>query len=260
MLMDAKLKDKVTLITGVGGGIGRAFLDHLKGKVKVLISASRSSEGEISGDTQSTSNLRHYSLDLTDEMNVKNLMMKITDDFGQLDIVINTIGGSLYSHKIEAFPLNEFHEVINLNLTTAFLLTRETILSMKDNKMGGHIVHIVSAAAKKISKNKAPYGIAKAGLVKLIGYAATETADYNIKINGITPAYVFTPRHEHEIEKKSHETGIDVGELINQKMNSQLLKKPIYPKDLIPLLDLLITTEAITGQVFNCTMGKILTY
>jgi len=148
--MEIDLSDKIVLIAGVGGGIGTAFLEHFIGKPRALISSSRTPDVGISNNNEL--NFTHYSLDLTVEENVEKLFIRIENDFGGLDILINTIGGSLYSHKLEDFPLEEFTKVIQLNLTTAFLLTREAIKIMKRNS-NGNIVHIVSSSAKNVFRN-----------------------------------------------------------------------------------------------------------
>lgn len=256
--MPKRLSEKVVLITGVGGGIGNTFLHHLKGKCKSIISSSRSSLEEVVGDRKSGEHHKHFSLDLTSEQNVKKLFENIHKKHGNLDVIINTIGGSLYSHRLENFPLEEFKEVLDVNLTSAFLLTKAAIPLMKER--GGNIVHVVSSSAKRISEHKAPYGIAKVGLTRMIQYVASECGKYDIKINGISPTYVFTPRHEREIEKKAKTSHMTRKEIQEQMIESQLLKKSLYPKDLLPLLELLISTDVITGQIYNCTLGEVLSY
>jgi len=257
---EINLREKIILITGIGGGIGNIFMHHLKNKSKYLITASRSSKEEIFGQFKDIKNLSHYSLDLTQEKNVNSLFDAIKEKQGRLDILINTVGGSLYSHKLEEFPLEEFKRVIEVNLTSAFMLTKEAINLMKLNKNGGNIVHLVSSSAKIISNNKAPYGVAKAALARLIQYAATEAADYKIKINGVSPSYVFTPRHEQEIANKSVSSGKTREEIIDNITKSQLITRTLRSEDLIPLLELLISTEVITGQIFNCTLGEVISY
>ncbi|NIQ04467.1 MAG: SDR family oxidoreductase [Candidatus Korarchaeota archaeon] len=256
--MTKALSEKIVVITGVGGGIGNTFLHHLKDKCKSIISSSRSSLAEVLGDHDSVEHHEHISLDLTSEQNVKKLFENIRNNYGTLDVFINTIGGSLYSHRLEDFPLEEFKEVLDVNLTSAFLLTKEAIHLMKEG--GGNIVHIVSSSAKRVSKHKAPYGIAKAGLTRMIHYAASECGEYDIKINGISPTYVFTSRHERELEKKAKILQKTREEIQEHVIESQLLKKPLYPQDLLSLLELLLSTDIITGQIYHCTLGEVLSY
>jgi len=256
MLID--LSEKIVLITGVGGGIGTVLLEHFIGKPKFFISSSRTEDVGITNPE--LHNFKHFSLDLTVEKNVEKLFSEIYTEFGGLDIVINTIGGSLYSNKLEDFSLEEFNKVIQVNLASAFLITREATKIMKKSSTGGNIVHFVSSSAKKISRNKAPYGIAKAGLIRLINYAAAEIAEYNIKINGISPTYLFTQRHESEISKKVQDTGQTRKEVVDKILDSQLIKKESFPFLLVPLLEVLMTTVSITGQVMNCSMGEVLDF
>ncbi|KYC46808.1 MAG: 3-ketoacyl-(acyl-carrier-protein) reductase [Candidatus Methanofastidiosum methylothiophilum] len=117
-------------------------------------------------------------------------------------------------------------------------------------------MHFVSSSSKDVSHNKAPYGIAKAGLEALIKYSAYEAAKYNIKVNGISPTYVFTERHEKEIELESRRTNKTKEEIEEKIMAGQLLKRKLYPQDIFPLVDLLINTEVITGKIYECTLGK----
>jgi NAD(P)-dependent dehydrogenase (short-subunit alcohol dehydrogenase family) len=252
------LSDKVILLAGVGGGIGNTFLHHLIDKAKYVFSASRSSEKEVLHGLEKFHSYTHYNLDLSNENKIQYLIKEIKKEVDSLDIFINTIGGSLYSHRLEEFPLSEFQEILNVNLVSAFLLTKAVIPLMKSK--GGNILHIVSSSAKNLATPKAPYGIAKAGLAKFIQEAAAELAEYDIKINGISPTYVFTPRHEKEIKEKAQSTEKSKEEIIKHIRQSQLIKKSMYPQDLIPLLELLINTKVITGQIYNSTLGEVISY
>lgn len=256
--MEQKMSEKVVLITGVGGGIGNTFLHYLIDKVKVLFTSSRSSEKEVLKFEKIPKNLTHYSMDLTEEKNVKKLFAHIEERYDHLDILINTIGGSLYSNLLENFPLTQFMQVFRVNLISAFLITKEAIELMKSQ--GGNIIHIVSSSAKRISSKKAPYGMAKSALATMIQYAAAETAKYNIKINGISPTYVFTQRHKREINQKIEKNEIERKELLKKITRSQLINKQLYPEDLIPTLELLMKTKVITGQIYNCSLGEVLSY
>lgn len=241
------------LITGIGGGIGDAILQHFLSLTKKIITASRSKIPD-----HYSQNHTHYQLDLTVESNVLFLFEKIKEENCGLDIMINTIGGSLYTNPIEDFGLKEFQEILNVNLTSAFLLTRSAIKIMKMNTPPhGNIVHFVSSSTKRAGGKKGPYGIAKAGLVRLIQYTAEEISAYNIKINGINPTYVFTPRHEKEILEKAKQKNISREKMIEHILSTQILKRPLFPNDLIPMVKLLASTEIVTGQVFDASLGEI---
>lgn len=255
------LSSKIILITGASGGIGYAIMENFVGKVKYLITSSRKELSEFMKLDPPPENLEHISKDLTIEEDVKELFRYIIKKYRRLDLLINCIGGSLFKHPIEDFPIEEYDEVMEVNLKSAFLLTKYAIKTIKNNKdEGGNIIHFVSSSAKNIAEGKAPYGIAKAALAHLIHYAAYEAAKYNIKINGISPTYVFTPRHEIEINEKIENLEEEREEIVKNIFSRQLLKKEMHPKDLLDLVELLATTECITGQIYNCDMGEILFY
>ena len=255
------LNDKIVLVTGVGGGIGAAIVKHLIPLSNHLISSSRSDVSSLFEKEAIPSNYSHIPFDLTKESNVIHLYQSIREEYGGIDVLINTIGASLYAHPLEDYPLEEFQEVITLNLTSAFLLTKHTIKLMKNNiPQGGNIIHIISSSARKISKHKAPYGIAKAGLAKLVNYAASEAGKYDIRVNGISPGYVFTPRHIDDIKNKIDKTGLSEEEVVKSKMKLQQIDRKLYSEDLLPLVELLSTTKVITGQNYNCTIGEVLHY
>ncbi|NPV50233.1 MAG: SDR family oxidoreductase [Candidatus Methanofastidiosum sp.] len=251
-----ELSEKIVLLTGASGGIGKPLLEHLNRNVKILIGSGRKNLQDFTR-IKEDDKFNYMPMDLNSEDNIKFLFSYINDEYGRIDVIINAIGGSLYSHPIEEFPMEEYAKVIDTNLKTAFMLTKESIKYMKRNKeSGGNILHFVSSSSKDISHNKAPYGIAKAGLEALIRYSAYEAAKYNIKVNGLSPTYVFTERHEKEIEIQSRRTDTPIEKIEEKMMEGQLLKRKLYPKDLFPLVDLLVNTEVITGKIYECTLGK----
>lgn len=245
------------LLTGVSGGIGSAIYKFFLGRVKFIVTSSRHLGTDLFAGDDPSHNVEHIPRDLTEEGQVRGLFREVLAKHGRVDLLINCVGGSLFSHRIEEFPMDQFDQVLTVNLRSAFLLTREAILVMKKNgAAGGRIIHFVSSAATRVSQNKAPYGVAKAGLAHLIHYAAVEAGEYNILVNGISPTYVFTPRHEREIEQKSLQRGIPREKIAQEMTSGQIISRGMVPQDLLALVELLATTTAITGQVIACDMGE----
>ncbi|MHA1717589.1 MAG: SDR family NAD(P)-dependent oxidoreductase [Promethearchaeota archaeon] len=253
-----ELANKVVLITAVSGGIGLAILRHFSTKGAIIVTSCRRKVDDFwkYGNYPA----KHHSFDLTIEENVEALMDSIKLEFGRLDVMVNCVGGNLSVHRIEDYPIEEFDKIISVNLRSAFLLTKHAFRLMKNNESGGNIIHIVSSAAKLVSEGKAPYGIAKAGLAHLIHFAAVEGSIHGIKVNGVSPTYVFTERHKRELKIRAEKTGETMDTIIKQKVASQLIKRPMNPDDLVDVVLLLSTTNSITGQVYNCSMGEILFY
>ncbi|MEX2681895.1 MAG: SDR family NAD(P)-dependent oxidoreductase [Candidatus Sigynarchaeota archaeon] len=252
---------KIVLVTAVSGGIGHAIFKEMAASARGVVSSSRHEKETFWKDGDWPRNATHVTGDMTRETDVENLFNQALALHGRVDVAINCVGGSMFGHKIEDFPADEFDQVLATNLRSAFLFTKHAIKAMKRNGTGGgNIVHVVSISAKKIAINKAPYGIAKAGLAKLIHYAACEAAEYNILVNGISPGYVFTTRHEQEIDEKAARTGKPRERIANGLISGQLLKRHLVPADLLDAVRLLSTTRVMTGQVINVDCGEVLSY
>ncbi len=252
---------RVVLVTAVSGGIGRAIFEDAAPGAKAIVSSSRSGKETFWKGADWPGNATYVTGDMTVEGDVERLFEQALALHGRVDVAINCVGGSLFGHKIEDFPAGEFDQVVATNLRSAFLFTKHAIRVMKRNgPCGGNIVHIVSISAKKIAINKAPYGIAKAGVAKLIHYAAHEAAEHNILVNGISPGYVFTQRHEQEIDEKANKTGKPRERIVDGLISGQLVKQHLKPSDLLDAVRLLSTTRTMTGQIVNVDLGEVLSY
>ena len=243
-----RLENKNILITGVAkGGIGEALLQELmENNNLIIVSKNLSSERfpEVQG----------FKIDCTKELEINKLEDHISNTIGTLDILINCVGGSLGSRSIESIDQAFFEEVLAVNLTSAFLLTQMASRLLEN---GGSIVHIVSSSAFEPEINKIPYSVAKAGLVHLIRIMAISLAPRNIRINGVSPTYVFTDRHKEELRVKAEKEGIMYNESISQKIKKQLLKTPLLPENLVEMVKFAATTEIMTGKVLHATLGRI---
>nr|MDO8087005.1 SDR family oxidoreductase [Candidatus Sigynarchaeum springense] len=256
-----RLAGKVAIVTAVSGGIGQAIFKDVAATALGVVSSSRGSKETFWDGGDWPGNAIHVIGDMTCEADIENLFKQAMALHGRVDVAINCVGGSLFGHKIEDFPADEFDKVVATNLRSAFLFTKHAIRAMKGNcPGGGNIVHVVSISAKKIAINKAPYGIAKAGLARLIHYAAQEAAEHDILVNGISPGYVFTPRHEKEIDEKATRTGKPRERIADGLVSGQLIKRYLLPADLLDAVHLLSTTRVMTGQVINVDCGEVLSY
>ena len=96
----------ILLVTGASGGIGQIIFKTFASRVKNIISSSRKISSGVTYYNK-FDNYTHIQGNLTKEKDVRKLVREIEDKYGRLDILINSIGGSLYSHRIEDFPLND---------------------------------------------------------------------------------------------------------------------------------------------------------
>jgi 3-oxoacyl-[acyl-carrier protein] reductase len=170
------LKDKVAVVTGAAGTMGRAVMDCLsQDQVKTVgIDVRRSPNGIV--------------CDITDPAAVKAAIREI----GAVDILVNN-AGILSNNKSEATSPEEWRKVLAANLDGAFYLAREVIPGMKARRWG-RIVNTCSLAAKTggLTAGTA-YAVSKGALTSLTFSLARELAPFGVTVNGISPAYVKTP-------------------------------------------------------------------
>ena len=197
-----QLKDSVIAITGGAQGLGLAIAEHigsLGAKVAIIdINEKALSEAEQKLKKQGIST-KTYVTDITQEKPVEELFAAIHKDFGTLNGLVNNAGiirdGLLVKAKdnavIKKMPLDDWHSVINTNLTGVFLCGREAASLMIENSIAGCIINI-SSITRAGNFGQSNYSAAKAGVVALTTTWAKELAQYQIRCGAIAPGFIKT--------------------------------------------------------------------
>jgi Tropinone reductase 1 len=114
-----------------------------------------------------------------------------------------------------------------------------------------------STTGTEPSDKKMAYGVSKAAVHNLTLSAALEGSEYGIITNTIAPSYVMTPRHEAEIEKKAEKKGVTKEEIRAALASKNPLRRILDTEDLIPVVELLLTTSSMQGQVVRVDLGQV---
>ena len=130
--------------------------------------------------------------DATDENGPSALAALALDRFGQLDVAVANAGGGIGGQIVD-LSLAQWRQVIELNLTSAFLTVQAAGRVMRD---GGSIIAIASLSAVQPGRAVGPYCAAKAGVVALVDVAALELGARRIRVNAVAPGMVRTPAME----------------------------------------------------------------
>ena len=211
------LKDKSIIVTGASGGIGNSIIEKLnQAGAKILASGTRIEKlDELKNKFR---DLKTLKFDISESNKVEEFVEAATKELGgNLDCVVNNAGVTQDNLAIR-MNLNEWQKVININLTSTFLISKFAIKKMLKNK-SGKIVNITSVIGHTGNLGQANYAASKAGIIAMSKSLAIEYAKKNININCISPGFIRTSMTE-KLDDKFKET-------IISKIPSARLGNPI---------------------------------
>lgn len=247
---------KVVLITGGTSGIGFGTIEYLleQGNYEI-ISVSRGDKN-ISLAKEKLGEKANQVIflkgDVSKEEDCKKIYNEIERNYGKLDGLVNS-AGIIKLGGIEEQTLEEWNNAININLTAIFLLSK-TLLPLLKKGTNASIVNISSMSSNRAGGSIA-YCASKAGVDMLTKYMGQELGKYNIRVNSVNPAAVYT--NIYVASGDYTQEGYD-------KWSEE--KAPLYPlrrigdakKDVAPTIEFLLSDKSLwtTGAVYLVDGGK----
>jgi 2-dehydro-3-deoxy-L-rhamnonate dehydrogenase (NAD+) len=238
------LKDKIAIVTGGAQGFGYAMVERFsKSDAKVII---WDMDVSLMESLSIAKNVSYMKVDVTSYENIKVATNEVLEQFGKIDILINNAGIAGPSFKTWDYPLHEWQNVINVDLTGVFYCSKAVVPHMiKANY--GRIVNIASIAGKEGNPNAMPYSAAKAGVIALTKSLGKELSDKNISVNCVTPAAAKT-----KIFDQMSQEHIDY--MLSKIPRGRFLKVD----ELASMVSWLVSEENsyTTGAVFDLSGGR----
>lgn len=192
--MSNMIKDKVVLVTGAGRGLGAAICKILsEDGAKVVLTDVNEDDLKETTKAIVDSGCKAFShiMDVSKESSVDNVLNKVQDELGRLDVVINNAGVD-YTKSVEELSFDEWDKVMNVNLRGPFVVSKLAFPYLKRNQQG-HIVNIVSTASKRAWANASPYHASKWGLLGFSHALHVEGRKENIKVTAVIAGGMKTP-------------------------------------------------------------------
>ena len=187
MSTEQKLAGKTALITGASKGLGKAMALAFADAGARLALVSR--DAKLLAEVQAACRARGaeaevYQVDVTSEAQVEQLKQAVLARFGKLTILVNNAGINIRK-PVTDFTLAEWHQVMDTNLTSVFLLCRAFVPHLETGC--GRIINLASMMAHISIAHRVPYSASKAGIMGLTKSLALELAAKGITVNGISP-------------------------------------------------------------------------
>jgi len=253
------LSGRIALITGSGGGIGKAIAKKfvLEGACVILNDNDTGRLSEASAEFKQQFGNDSFSateLDVTNAKQIENAFNVATVAFGGIDIVVNNAGLSI-SKPLEEHTEKDWDLLYDVLVKGQFLVTQAGIAVMRKQEMGGDVINIVSKNALVSGPNNAGYGSAKAAQLHLSRLNAAEVGKDNIRINVINPDAVIADSKIWKgawAEGRAKAYGVTVEELPAFYAKRTLLNEIILPEDIAN------GCFALIGGLLNKSTGNVL--
>ena len=182
------LKNLNIILTGSTGGIGGSILENLY-NCRANIIATGTNKAKLNDIKSKFENVIIKQFDISNHSSIEKFIEECNDEFkNKIDVLINNAGITLDNLSIRMKD-DEWNKVINLNLTSSFLLSKFAIKKMLKNK-SGKIINITSIVGHTGNVGQANYAASKAGLIGMSKSLALEYGRKNIKVNCVSPGFI----------------------------------------------------------------------
>ena len=248
------LKNKVSLVTGAGQGIGEGIAKVLAshGSKVMIVDLNRKSAEEVAKEINSLfpHSAAFFEADLTDSKAINSMIDATLSTFTKIDCVCNNAAASKGLGPVEDYSLEDVQATLDLTFTSLWKCLQVEVKSLKKQSIPASIVNISSNSAIKGYAFNSIYAASKAAVNNLTQSVAKEVARNGIRVNAVSPGTINTPgvKRYFESEPKAKE----------MLEKSSLLRRIGEPEEIGELVSFLLSDRSsfITGQVISVDGGS----
>ena len=262
---------KVAIVTGAGQGIGRGVAERFarEGAHVVIAEFNKANAETVAHELSKIGpEPLAYPVDISDTVQIDQMVTAVTAKFGQIDILVNNAGVNETVALFDVTP-DTWDKIVKVNQRGLFF----TLLAVAKNMVGrvpdevkqagrsgisyGKIVNFSSVAGRSGRPYAAPYSATKWAVISITQSAAGYLAPYNINVNAVCPGVVPTPMWTDIDRVQAARFGLDQGAWFKKTVEGVPLKRAAEPADLAAAVSFLCSGDAdyITGQTLNVDGG-----
>lgn len=268
MSSDSRFQGQVVLITGASRGIGRSIARAFAAEGAAVAVVSTTPGGsKTAADEIASSSGRALPLvaDVSREEDVRRMISQAEQSLGPIDVLVNNAGVMGPTAPLATIGLADWEKVLAVNLTGAFLCSREVLRGMvaraKDGsrppERRGSILNIGSMAGKIAYPQRTPYASSKWGLIGLTLSLAEEVGRLGIRVNCVCPGPIQTELLEQVFQARAAALGMPVEKVRERYISVTMLKRILRPEE-VAAMTLFLSSDAasgITGQAIDVCGG-----
>lgn len=247
-----RLEGRVALVTGSTYGIGESVAKVLaaEGAISIITGRSEKEGQKVAQEIRSAGGQAEYfSLDVTDEGRVSQVVDSIVREYGRIDILVNNAGIAGPNKPTHEYSREEWEKVFDVNVTGAFLCTKYVVPHMKRQK-SGNIVYISSIYGIIGAPDVPAYHATKAANRVMAKIDALLYAQDNIRVNSVHPGFIWTPMVEGFLAEQGQKLNLSVEELRKELDSRHPIGHIGEPEDIAYGVLYLVSDEAkfVTGS------------
>jgi NAD(P)-dependent dehydrogenase (short-subunit alcohol dehydrogenase family) len=198
-----RLKGKVALVTGAGGGLGTAIAKRFASEGAALMCADRDgarAQATASAITKSGGSAQAFQADVADPVQCDGQVAETVRRFGRIDIAVNNAGIALHKLALDT-SLEDWERVLRINLTGSFLTAQAAARHMV-KQGGGRIIQMGSISGQRGNMGGIAYGASKAAVMHICKVLAVELSGQGVMVNAIAPGPIETGISKHGPSRK----------------------------------------------------------
>ena len=251
--MGNRFEGRVAVVTGAAQGIGAAVAARLAAEGAAVavadLSAERGAE-TVEAITKNGGRAVAFGADVSQTAEVEALVAAVVAEFGRIDILVNN-AGITRDNLLFKMTDEDWDAVINVNLRSAFLMSRECQKHFVKQKYG-KIVSLSSRSALG-NRGQANYAASKAGIMGLTATLAIELGPYGVNVNAVAPGYIATAM----TDATARRVGLDPEELKKLAADQTPVRRVGEPEDIAATVAFLAADESsfISGQTIQVNGG-----